>query len=342
MVLAVSGNVHAAMGGNATPVEVVAAERVELAPGRWIAGSVISRDDAQLASEIAGRVVSLAEFGAVVDIGQTLAKLEDVSIRIRLDEAQAEVNSLTAKLSFFEAEAQRLERLAKDNHSAKNRLDEVVSERDQTRGTLAMSRARVADIKYALEQSIIVAPFAGVVAEQVAEIGEWMDAGDTVVRLVSTERIEIRGRVQQQSVALINPGDSVAVDSQGETIMATVRTLVPVGDAQSRLYEMRVDFQQPTWRVGRAVRIKIPTAKPKTVVALPLDALVVRQNSVKVFRILDDQTAEAVAVTTGIADQGKVEIIGDIQPGDKVVVRGNERLRASQKVQVRQADKTAY
>ncbi len=332
----ISSNVSAG-GGNAVPVEVVVARVIELAPSRWVSATVISGDDAELSSEVQGRIVMLVEVGESVVAGQVVAKIDDKSIRIQLDEAQAEVISLDARLKFFDAEVRRLEQLTGDNYAAKNLLDEMVSDRDHMHGMLAMARARVAESRHELDRATVAAPFAGVVVEQVAEVGEWVDVGDVLVRLVNTERNEIKGQIQQESAALIGVGDHMDITSGGELVTGKVKTLIPVGDSVSRLYELRVEFDQPTWRAGRAVRIKAPTAAPKTVMALPRDALVIRENAIKVFRILEDQTAEAVTVATGIADQHWVEVIGDIQEEDRIVVRGNERLRPRQAVRIQQA-----
>ncbi|MCK5432357.1 MAG: hypothetical protein KAJ03_06405, partial [Gammaproteobacteria bacterium] len=59
---------------------------------------------------------------------------------------------------------------------------------------------------------------------------------------------------------------------------------------------------------------------------------------IKVFRILEDNTAEAVPVKTGIADEHLIEVIGDINQGDKIVVRGNERLLPQQQVNIQETN----
>ena len=69
---------------------------------------------------------------------------------------------------------------------------------------------------------------------------------------------------------------------------------------------------------------------------VPRDALVIRENVIKVFRILEDNTAEAVSVKTGIANDQLIEVIGNITQGDKIVVRGNERLRPQQQVKIQE------
>lgn len=320
----------------AVPVQVVDARNIELAPGIWIAGTVISHQDARISSEVEGRIELLVEIGDEINEGEIIAKIDDTTIRMQLEEARAEISPIEAKLNFFNRQAERLNQLAKQNNAAKNRLDEVNSDRDQMRGELSMMNTRLAQARDKLNRTTILAPFNGVVAERFKEAGEWAKIGDELVRLVNTEATEIQGRIQQQSATFIKKGDSIEVtDGQART-MATVRTLVPVGDDISRLYEIRLDFDETAWLAGHAVRIKVPTAIPQNVLVVPRDALVIRENTIKVFRILEDNTAEAVYVKTGIADDMLIEVTGDINEGDKIVVRGNERLLPQQQVNIQQ------
>lgn len=318
------------------PVQVVDARNIELAPGIWIAGTVISHQDARISSEVEGRIELLVEIGDEINEGEIIAKIDDTTIRMQLEEARAEISPIEAKLNFFNRQAERLNQLAKQNNAAKNRLDEVNSDRDQMRGELSMMNTRLAQARDKLNRTTILAPFNGVVAERFKEAGEWAKIGDELVRLVNTEATEIQGRIQQQSATFIKKGDSIEVtDGQART-MATVRTLVPVGDDISRLYEIRLDFDETAWLAGHAVRIKVPTAIPQNVLVVPRDALVIRENTIKVFRILEDNTAEAVYVKTGIANDMLIEVTGDINEGDKIVVRGNERLLPQQQVNIQQ------
>lgn len=320
----------------AVPVQVVDARNIELAPGIWIAGTVISHQDARISSEVEGRIELLVEIGDEINEGEIIAKIDDTTIRMQLEEARAEISPIEAKLNFFNRQAERLNQLAKQNNAAKNRLDEVNSDRDQMRGELLMMNTRLAQARDKLNRTTILAPFNGVVAERFKEAGEWAKIGDELVRLVNTESTEIQGRIQQQSATFIKKGDSIEVtDGQART-MATVRTLVPVGDDISRLYEIRLDFDETAWLAGHAVRIKVPTAIPQNVLVVPRDALVIRENTIKVFRILEDNTAEAVYVKTGIANDMLIEVTGDINEGDKIVVRGNERLLPQQQVNIQQ------
>ena len=323
-------------GGMPAQVQIIEAKYVQLAPSIWIAGTIISRHDSKLSSEVEGRIESLLEVGDMIEKGELVARVDDTTIRMQLEEAKAEIIPIKAKLNFFNHEVERLDKLAKENNAAKNRLDEVISDRDQMRGELSMKQTRLSQARDTLNRTTILAPFTGVVAERYKEEGEWAKIGDELLRLVNTESKEIQGRIQQESAAFIKQGNSLEVTDGKSQTVATIKTLVPVGDYVSRLYEIRLNFRGTGWMAGHAVRIKVPTAKPQNVLVVPRDALVIRENILKVFRILEDNTAEVVFVETGIASEDLIEIIGEINEGDKIVIRGNERLRPQQQVNIQQ------
>ena len=155
----------------AVPVQVVDARNIELAPGIWIAGTVISHQDARISSEVEGRIELLVEIGDEINEGEIIAKIDDTTIRMQLEEARAEISPIEAKLNFFNRQAERLNQLAKQNNAAKNRLDEVNSDRDQMRGELSMMNTRLAQARDKLNRTTILAPFNGVVAERFKEAG---------------------------------------------------------------------------------------------------------------------------------------------------------------------------
>src|SRR6185312_6124483 len=80
----------------ATPVEVAKADIARIAPRHWAPGSVVSRDDAKLATSAAGRLEYVAEVGTRLKAGERVAKLEDETIRLRLEDAKTEVARITA------------------------------------------------------------------------------------------------------------------------------------------------------------------------------------------------------------------------------------------------------
>ena len=93
-------------------VSVAAAVSTELAPRHWAPGSVISRQDAHVASEQDGRVIQVAEVGQNVRAGEPIAVLDDTALRLREREAQADLARIQAQLDMATRQEQRYAQLA--------------------------------------------------------------------------------------------------------------------------------------------------------------------------------------------------------------------------------------
>ena len=315
-------------------VVVVEAELRQLTPLIQVSGTVISRNDARLAAQVEGRVTWMSEIGAWLEADELAAQLDDVLIRDLLVEAEAGIVREQAEVTFYAAEVKRLRQLAKDSHAAQSRLDQAQRDLSVARSALLVARARGEQAREKLQRTGVRAPFAGVVSDRFIEVGEWAKPGTDIVRLVDTAALEVRAWVPLAALPFIHPQAELELTVKGRVSRAQVRTLVPVGDEQSRLYEMRLSLAGDAWSAGQGVRIAIPTAEPQSAVVIPRDALVLRIDGASVFRILEDNTAQRITVTPGIADGDWIAVGGGIKSGDRVVVRGGERLRAGDAVSI--------
>jgi RND family efflux transporter MFP subunit len=315
-------------------VRVAEARRVQLAPTIQMPGTVISRNDARLASEIAGRLVYVAEVGTPIEAGDPVARIDDRDLALQMKEYQGLVAREQSRMGFLKREAQRLRRLAAENVAAKNRLDEVESDLSVAVNDIAVAQARLDQIRLQMEKSAIVAPFPGVVTERLRTPGEHTGVGDEVARLIQPDSLEVVARAPLGSIGFIAPGTQLAMQSDWHSGMGKVRTMVPFGDGRSHMFELRIDISPVPWRVGESVRLAVPTAEPVEVLAVPRDALVLRRDGATVFRVREDGTAERVSVQPGLGDGMLIGVTGGLNSGDRVVVRGAERLRPGQPVRI--------
>ena len=321
-------------GEGPPPAPVVVAEALEqrLAPATWYPGTVISRNQARLSAEVEGRLEWVAEVGDLVERGIEVARLDSVMLEQALIESKAQVARERARLGYLDAEVKRLEKLRTQGTSTQSQLEQAIADRGVTRSEVAAARARVALANERIERSVTRAPFTGVVVERYLQAGEWAESGEAVLRLVDTVSIEVQAWVPVVALTYIQSGSELTIESNPHEKLGRVRTIVPVGDTQSRLYELRVTVSE-TWPVGQSLRVAIPTAQARRVVAIPRDALVLRREGTHVFRIDAQGLAERVDVQVGLASGELIEVSG-IVAGDRVVTRGGERLRPGQTVKI--------
>lgn len=318
----------------ATPVKVAEVKRMLLAPQTWVAGTVISRFDAHLAAEVEGKLLSVAEVGAKVKKGDLIARTDDTFIKLTIEEYKAAVDSEQATLNFLSSEMQRLARLAQQNNAALTRLDEVKANQQVARSKLQIARTRLKQAQEESRRHSVIAPFDGVIVERYMQAGERAKVGEQVVRLIDTRSLEVQARIPLETLDYVREGDSLTVKTAQRTVTARVRALVAVGDERSRLLELRVSINGEGWTIGQPVRISLPTAAAQEVLAVPRDALVLRRDGAIVFRVNADNKAERLPVQLGVASGELMAVKGSLHAGDRVVVRGGERLRPGALVKV--------
>ncbi len=316
------------------PVEVAQARGAQLAPLLWAPGSVVSREDARVASEQDGRVVRVAEVGVSVRRGDTLAQLDDALLRLQERQNLSELERIQARLDYARSQEQRLGQLVQKHSIAGAQHDEARSQRRVLEQELQGARVALDQTRHRLRNTTVRAPFDGTVVERFIQSGEYLGTGMAVVRLVNTQRLEVKAQAPVNLAARLKPGMEVAIREGEAELRQSVRAVVPVGDESSRQFEVRVALDATRWPIGSALQVGLPSAEPRDVVAVPRDALVLRPSETFVVRVAADDTAQRVPVRTGSAQGELVEVIGDVQAGDRLVVRGGERIAPGQKVKV--------
>lgn len=314
-------------------VGVMQARALKMAPKVTLPGTVVARNDSKLASEVEGRVAWVAEVGTVVKAGDIVARIDKNVAGMQLASDKANVARLAAQLNFDRSQAERMDRLFQQSAIAKSTRDQAASTREMDEGALAQARASLNKSQYQFTHSEVRAPFPGRVAARLINTGEYATPGKDIVRLVDIDSIEVKAQSPIDTARFLREGMPVTVEIAHRKLIAGLRAIVPVGDELSRTIELRVALKSGQALVGDAARVMVPSAAPRDVLAVPRDALVLREDNTFVFKVDGKNTAARVAVETGTEDGAMIEVRGSVKPGDRVIVRGAERLEPGQKVQ---------
>ena len=314
-------------------VEVVKATVARVAPRRWVPGSIVSRNDARLATSVAGRLEYVAEVGTSVRAGERIAKLEDTAVELRVAEAQAEIARIEAQRAAAERQGRRLEQLA-NNSISQTQLDEARSQLSVLTAQLQQAQVRHRLALHDLAQTQVRAPFSGIVTERLAQRGEYVATGAAIAHLVDTANLEVRVQAPLAFVDLVKPSLALPLKMGKQQLQAKVRTLVPVGTERSRQFELRLTLAERALAVGSAVEVGLPEDQAAEALVVPRDAVAIRQEGNYVMRVRPDGIAERIDIITEATDGDRVTVRGAVNPGDSVVVRGVERLQNGQRVRI--------
>lgn len=302
-----------------------------------ITGTIESRRNSMVASELAGVVMSLdAREGDLVRKGAPLIRLRSDNVELRLRAAEGELREAKARLELASQSRQRAEDLFRDQVVSRQQLDTAVSESEAWIGRVSRLEADVARLKNDLARTVVRAPFTGIVAEEMTGPGEWVAAGGNVVDLVDAVNLEVTLNVPERYYAGLEVGSRVQISIPslgGMDIQGRTSAIVPRANPQARTFPVKIGFENPNAKVGVGMlaEVVLPVGGPRTKVLVPKDAIVRQGPSTGVWVIGTDQIIQWVEVQTGSSAGVWVEATG-VKPGDRVVTRGNERLRAGQTV----------
>jgi RND family efflux transporter MFP subunit len=315
-------------------VGIAQVKTVRLAPQASFPGTVMSRNDSKLAADVAGRVEWVAEVGTALKQGDVVARLDKHMAEMQRTSDRANVERLSAIVRYDRIHADSMDKLMAKNVVAKTVRDQAVSTRDSDVAALAQAQAALERAQYQLDHLEIRAPFAGRVVARLINAGEYASEGHEVVRLVDLDSIEISAQVPIQSMQFLRENMHVTAEVNGKPVDTIVRTVVPVGDQLSRTVEVRLTLAASAAFVGDAAKVRVPAAEPRMVLAVPRDALILREDNTYLFKLDKENTAQRIAVGTGSEDGNLVEVSGTLTEGERIVVRGAEHLDSGQKVRL--------
>ncbi len=310
-----------------------------------VSGSVTSPQSAVLSPSVGGLIeridVDAGDQGAAGAIVVAMDReLESLDLeRVRAEESQARSELEDSRRRFAEAEKVGPERGIPETQ-IKSLRAEVVRDEAALAAATAAARQQAAVVR----RHDVRAPFAGVVSERYAEVGEWIAPGDGLIELVATDRLRFDFRVPQTYYTRIDTdtGVELSLDALPDSsIPGRIQAIVPVKDPGARTFLLRVVAQWDTPLMvtpGMSARATIRVDTGHESVVVPRDALLLYPDGRKTVWVADSSGAETTVheqrVQTGQEFDGLVEIRSGLEAGVAVVTRGNEALQNGQSVEL--------
>jgi RND family efflux transporter MFP subunit len=324
-------------------------------------GYVTARRRATVSSKITGKVVEVnVEEGMAVKEGQILARLDDSTARasLALAEAQAEaarraVGENEVRLDEATVNFNRLTRMLASGVSTQQEVDTARAERDSVAARIAaltqqvtVAERQIAVQKADLDNTIIRAPFSGMAISKDAQPGEMVSpvsAGGGFTRtgictIVDMRSLEIEVDVNESYINRVRPDQDVTavLDAYPDwPIPAHVITLVPTADRQKATVLVRIGFRQLDPRILPDMGVKVTFLRPPSeqsasvqqpVMLVPKTAIR-SEGTTSVAFVLRGDIVERRAVKTAGTDGDRIEVIGGLQNGDRVVISPPDALK---------------
>jgi HlyD family secretion protein len=328
-------------------VERVARGRVEQTVANSRAGTVKARRRAKLSPQQGGRIVALPKRrGDRVAAGDVLLELDPSIPQARLDLARRDRESAAAERTRAclaadraEREFSRNQRLARQGIVATDLLDQLESGSraaaaacDAARATEKRAEAAIDVAARELDQTVLRAPFDGVVAELSIELGEWTTPSPPIVHIpsvvdvIDTSSIYVSAPMDEVDSARIREGleARVGIDSYPAKHfpghVTRVAAYVLDVEEQNRTVEIEVELDDAAFAAtllpGTSADVEVVLERKEGVLRVPAAALL---SGDKVL-VVDGDTLVERAVGVGLRNWDAAEIVSGLQEGDRVVV----------------------
>ena len=279
----------------------------------------------------------LVDVGSRVRRGQLLARLADDALQAQLQKQQAAVAQARAGLVQAQMNLQRAGAVDGSGALSSQQVDDYRIAEATNRATLASAEADLLATRIQLAQTRILAVDDGIVSSRSAVLGNVVPAGTELFRLVRQGKVEWRAELAARQLAQVKPGQAARITlASGRSLAGTVRLVAPTlstSTGRALVYVSLPDDGEAQPGLFASGSIEGPATPALT---LPQAALVPRDGRQDVFVLKDDGTVTRRTVSVGRRVGDRVEILGGLKEGSRVVA-GGAFLSEGSTVEVAQA-----
>ena len=319
------------------PVRVAIVEKKMVSVQVSLTGTAEAIANSDVASEVSGIVeyYPIRE-GDFVKKGDLLARLRSTNLRLGLKGAIAAREEIKANLANAEKELVRISRLRDEDSIAERNYDEAFYNHRAIGQRFIRKNAEIELLEYEIMQKDVVAPFSGFISREHTQVGEWIKSGGLVATIIDLNQIRITVDVPERYTVILRPEGEVSIlvkSISNNPLAGRIYAVLPQGNPDARTFPVRINLANPDFKIksGMEAIVAFSLADTKNALLIPKDAVVTAGSKRLVYHVADGR---ALPVDVNILGYygNNVAVEGNLQPGCKVVIRGNERLQPGQSV----------
>lgn len=286
-------------------------------------GSLASVDNIDISSELAGQITAIHfKPGSQVKKGTLLIQLDDTVLKSQLATTQA-------NLALSETNYKRTNELAKRGLTSEQAQDQVLADLQDKQNRVKVKQAQ-------LEKLRLKAPFSGTLGSRKVSIGQYVNVGQPLVRLIANHQLRIEYSLPERFLTRLKLGQQVRVFSEAfpkHTFKGVVNYIAPAIDKETRTLavEALIDNDSQLLSAGLFVRVSHQLGKERKRLFVPEESLIPTMNGQRVF-VLREGRAVALRVQTGAHYKALTEINSGLNPDDVVIIRGQHKLKEGSRV----------
>ncbi len=321
------------------PVLVATAHYEAETPERSFVGTIKPRIEADMGFRVPGKVAKrLVEVGQTVEIGQPLATLDEVDLKLQAEQAVAENTAATGVVAQAVAAETRAKDLRAKGWTTDAQMDSARAAADEARARLNRAERSVDLTKNSLSYATLAADARGVVTATLIEPGQVVAAGQTAIRVARFAEKEAVVAIPETLVERAKSGSATVTlwSEANRKYAAKLREISPSADPATRTYLAKFSLPDvgDNVELGMTATLTLCDKKTARVARLPLSALYDAGEKPSFFVVDDAGDIALKPVTIKSYESNDVVITGGVDEGAKVVALGVQKLDPSQKVRV--------
>lgn len=328
---------------NERPVKVVLAKPASITKStqsRTFAGILRPTQSAMLSFTTSGRVLERAvNVGDRVTPGQVVARLDQRGYENAQATAQATLLDLETQRDQMARDLDRVQRLMQANAATDEERERLRARLNSLNAACRAAKSRLDEATRVLEETILKAPFAGIVSEVAVEAGEFASPGRAVVYLSGSNALELEIEVPESIISRLQMGREVEIRfplANREHASGRITSIGFASRGKGQLFPIIIDLPAGEGLIPgmtAELNLKVDT---EAMTAVPLSAIIDPSSGRPAIFCVREGVVEKVLVKLGNLVGESVTIEGAINPGEWVVTGGQASLFVGDKVEVRQ------
>lgn len=301
-------------------------------------GTALPVRESMLSLSVPGLIKQiLVERGEAVKAGQVLLRLDQSGFRLGVEQARAAVAAARVGFDSLQTQMKRFDRLLANKAVPRANYDKVKAQYDGAAAQLAMAEAGLKQAEKALRDSVLRAPYEGVVTLILKEVGEYAPAmpPTMLMKIVDASSLQVQTFLPENEAPFVKvgAGAEVTIDSAGFTGPARIAFVSPRLEPGSQTFEVRLALDNPSGRIkaGAFCRVRITRRRLDQALLVPLRT-VVRSGGRSFVYLFENGRARRVQVELGESRGDRVLVLEGLQPGSQVITSALDRLRPDQAV----------
>lgn len=268
-----------------------------------------------------------AREGDAVKSTQTLALLDNKQAKSVLAKAQAELEYRKQKLNTASRSYTRVKDLSNAGSTSRQNLDDALDKLRSSQSEMAIAEADITLAELQIDNTIVRAPFDGIITEQLAESGQWIEAATPMFTLVAKDGYLIEAQVDASDWTSVTTGQTVTLTTDSspehtwESNVSWIASRIDYSESNAKAVAIRFPFgdDAPPLLLGQEIDATLILEQADDALTLPLVTMVEHApNSYGVF-IAENDTAVWTPVEVGLINATHAQVISGLKDGDKVI-----------------------